>query len=505
MDKIISLIVSILTAFLNVIQTLLGLGGSISIKPPETDKKPTQWPVSAVTVIAKGYGYQADGTYHNGIDIVLKEGETEGQLFCAIGDGKVIEVKNGDTSGTGYGNYVIVEHSDEKYISLYSQAQEITVKQGELVDKGQTLGKIGKSGDATTAHLHLGAYSTDNKGHYTEISPLTIVDNPYPQPTEPKPTDPTPSNPTNPTDPTPSVTIPVTYEYPYKVPTTQVKVPDGGFKGTFTFTTYGWGHGVGMSQEGAIAMAKDGKSFKEILLHYYPGTEISVDSSTPATVTKNGNNVPILEYLCKTVMQEIGDGAPMEALKAQAVAAYTYGKKYGYGSGQAYNSSFKYSGTNVEKACMAVLGMTAATDTPKAMYVTYKGETAETFYFDSAAGKTTSCKAAWGGDEPDYLKGGVTSPEDINKVKYTKTISAQDMYNLIMKYDSKACLSENPAEWIFILSQDASVDANTGYVYEVQLGSVKLSGLNFREQLMGNGNLRSHCFTVTYDPNGTVA
>lgn len=36
----------------------------------------------------------------------------------------------------------------------------------------------------------------------------------------------------------------------------------------------GYGHGVGMSQYGANAMAKDGKSFEDILKHYYTGVEI---------------------------------------------------------------------------------------------------------------------------------------------------------------------------------------------------------------------------------------
>ncbi len=41
--------------------------------------------------------------------------------------------------------------------------------------------------------------------------------------------------------------------------------------GLLTFTTHGFGHGVGMSQYGADAMARRGSSFSEILLHYYPG------------------------------------------------------------------------------------------------------------------------------------------------------------------------------------------------------------------------------------------
>ncbi len=43
---------------------------------------------------------------------------------------------------------------------------------------------------------------------------------------------------------------------------------------TFIFTVKGYGHGVGMSQNGANYMAKQGSDFKEILLHYYKGCEI---------------------------------------------------------------------------------------------------------------------------------------------------------------------------------------------------------------------------------------
>lgn len=40
-------------------------------------------------------------------------------------------------------------------------------------------------------------------------------------------------------------------------------------------TTYGYGHGVGMSQYGANGMAKEGYSYEEILKHYYTGINIS--------------------------------------------------------------------------------------------------------------------------------------------------------------------------------------------------------------------------------------
>ena len=42
-----------------------------------------------------------------------------------------------------------------------------------------------------------------------------------------------------------------------------------------TFTVTGYGHGVGMSQYGANALAKQGKSWEEILKWYYTGVEIA--------------------------------------------------------------------------------------------------------------------------------------------------------------------------------------------------------------------------------------
>jgi len=45
--------------------------------------------------------------------------------------------------------------------------------------------------------------------------------------------------------------------------------------GYFVFTGRGWGHGVGLSQWGAMAMAREGWTAERILAHYFPGTTIS--------------------------------------------------------------------------------------------------------------------------------------------------------------------------------------------------------------------------------------
>ncbi len=50
--------------------------------------------------------------------------------------------------------------------------------------------------------------------------------------------------------------------------------PKGSAPG-WLFRGRGWGHGVGMCQEGAFGMAQRGHGYREILGHYYPGTSLS--------------------------------------------------------------------------------------------------------------------------------------------------------------------------------------------------------------------------------------
>lgn len=50
----------------------------------------------------------------------------------------------------------------------------------------------------------------------------------------------------------------------------EITYSDGNFK----FTVKGYGHGVGMSQNGADYMAKQGSNYKEILSHYYAGAKL---------------------------------------------------------------------------------------------------------------------------------------------------------------------------------------------------------------------------------------
>ncbi len=56
---------------------------------------------------------------------------------------------------------------------------------------------------------------------------------------------------------------------------TETKTTVKSNDGDYVFTGKGYGHGVGMSQYGAIEMAKQGFDFEEILMHYYRNIELT--------------------------------------------------------------------------------------------------------------------------------------------------------------------------------------------------------------------------------------
>lgn len=274
-------------------------------------------------------------------------------------------------------------------------------------------------------------------------------------------------------------------------------------KGTFIFKVYGYGHGAGMSQHGAMAMAKKGDSYETILLHYFPGTTVKEDTATPATVNYGGEDIPIVEYLCKTTKKEMGySSAGKEAVKAQMATIYSYAKHNNFKvkrSQHAYADNFEFEGSEIYKACLEYLGMASAEDAPVAKYVDYNGQAANTVYFASSAGKTASAQSVWGANKYPYLCGGVSSPEEIDAT--TVEISAADMKKYIMSYakdnDKNIVLSDNPAEWLEILSHDSAYNSTTGYVTEIRVGNFKIKGNAFRCNLL-DFKIRSHCFTFEY-------
>ena len=272
--------------------------------------------------------------------------------------------------------------------------------------------------------------------------------------------------------------------------------------GTFVFTVYGYGHGVGMSQNGASEYARRGWTYKQILLHYYnnPGISLVKDSNLPSTVTYNGKSYSLAEYLGKTAYAEVGPSAPLESIKSQMVAIYTYAKRQNFKmttSNHAFRESYAGTSSSIENAIKATLGE----------YLAYYGSPAFTPYFSTAAGKTASSANVWGGSQNSYpyLAGGRTSPE--GDVKRTLTISSEELRKKVEAYNAKVdsskriTLQSDPAQWIKILEHDSARGSGCGYISSMKIGNQTMRGNAFRLNIMGAAVLRSHCFTFTYTPD----
>ena len=272
--------------------------------------------------------------------------------------------------------------------------------------------------------------------------------------------------------------------------------------GTFVFTVYGYGHGVGMSQNGASEYARRGWTYKQILLHYYnnPGISLVKDSNLPSTVTYNGKSYSLAEYLGKTAYAEVGPSAPLESIKSQMVAIYTYAKRQNFNmttSNHAFRESYAGTSSSIENAIKATLGE----------YLAYYGSPAFTPYFSTAAGKTASSANVWGGSQNSYpyLAGGRTSPE--GDVKRTLTISSEELRKKVEAYNAKVdsskriTLQSDPSQWIKILEHDSARGSSCGYISSLKIGNQTMRGNAFRLNIMGAATLRSHCFIFTYTPD----
>ena len=58
---------------------------------------------------------------------------------------------------------------------------------------------------------------------------------------------------------------------------------------TFVFKGNGWGHGIGLSQYGAQGLAQNGRTYSQILAHYYQGTTQANRSATIRVLLIAGN------------------------------------------------------------------------------------------------------------------------------------------------------------------------------------------------------------------------
>lgn len=271
-------------------------------------------------------------------------------------------------------------------------------------------------------------------------------------------------------------------------------------KDSFVIVTFGWGHGVGMSQWGAIGLARAGYSYIDIIQHYYINSAI-IKEQYPPTVKCGGKDVDTVEMLARIVQKEIagctknGNALDMNALRAQAVAAYTNLKYCGYKvSGCSYVNSYSQCREDVKRVAREIAGQ----------FIQYKGNVVYAYYSACSAGISATYQQIWGNSNKDfsYLTNSASYYDCYTSVYVTATAySPAAIKEYIHRYDPSIVLSDNPANWIRILRHDDAVNENIGYVSAMQIGNRTFSqgaGLKFRDNIM-RYDIKSPCFAIIYN------
>jgi murein DD-endopeptidase MepM/ murein hydrolase activator NlpD len=103
-----------------------------------------RWPVKGRIVSA--FGTRPDGGHNDGIDLAVPQGTS----VMAAENGVVAYAGN---ELKGYGNLILIRHANN-WVSAYAHNEEILVKRGDKVRRGQIIAKAGATGSVTQPQVH---------------------------------------------------------------------------------------------------------------------------------------------------------------------------------------------------------------------------------------------------------------------------------------------------------------------------------------------------------------
>lgn len=182
------------------------------------------------------------------------------------------------------------------------------------------------------------------------------------------------------------------------------------------------------------------------------------------------NVLDLEEYLYGVVPKELASGHPIEALKAQAVAARTYtatqlGKYEKWNFDLTYTTSDQaYGGVLVEKE-----DTTKAVDKTRGEVVTYEGEPISTYYFSTSAGYTENSENVWTAKLP-YLVAveDKYQPEGLSTFNWSVNFTSKEIMNILANKSKKIgellginILKKSPSGAVLELEFKGSKDSYT--------------------------------------------
>ena len=141
------------------------------------DKVSLVWPVEVCKCWVSSLFGPRRGGFHNGIDLAASTGTP----VYASAEG-IVEIVQTSADVKGYGNMILLSHTDSIYKTRYAHLDSILVDEGDIVYKGQQIGTVGATGHviAKTAksdpsHLHFEVYR--GSGRINPLIALFAADN----------------------------------------------------------------------------------------------------------------------------------------------------------------------------------------------------------------------------------------------------------------------------------------------------------------------------------------
>jgi stage II sporulation protein D len=223
-------------------------------------------------------------------------------------------------------------------------------------------------------------------------------------------------------------------------------------------------------------------------------------SSGTFRISSGGSTVEgdAFDIVARVVQAEIGSAFHREAIKAQAVAIYTYIKRQNNAGNSPVLPIAPSASERVRECVREVWG--------QAIY--HNNQLIQAVFSASSAGWSASSQTVWGSDLP-YLRSGRRDFDEQHDPNWGQTVtftSNEIMSNVLRQTGIQ--LTGEPADWLRILSR-----VDTVYVGDMSIGGnisftrngseTKITGRVFRERIMGFA-LRSASFTFEYDSDKDI-
>lgn len=144
---------------------LMFVGGTVK-KAASVQELPENWIWPVEGTISDFFGSR--GGEHKGIDIA---GSINSNIR-AVSNGIVSKSYYSDS----YGHVVFILHQDEGYETVYAHLNKRLVNEGESVKQGQSIGKMGNTGNSSGTHLHFEVHERSwSIAKENAINPLIVL------------------------------------------------------------------------------------------------------------------------------------------------------------------------------------------------------------------------------------------------------------------------------------------------------------------------------------------